>query len=129
MSAVHIERLRTHRDARGWVVEPLRPDELPRQRNAHLVLSRPGAVRGNHYHLRGTEYLTLVGPALVRLREEGEVRDVEVAADEIIRLVIPPGISHAVKGTGSEPTLLLAFNSAEHDPEAPDLVRDVLIEG
>jgi dTDP-4-dehydrorhamnose 3,5-epimerase-like enzyme len=126
-SRVTIERPTVHRDPRGWVFEPLRPAEFAEQRNAHVVVSEPGAVRGNHFHRRGTEVLTLVGPALVRLREDGEVRDVEVAPGEVVRFTIPPGISHAIRNTGRQPVLLVAFNTQEHDPQDPDLVRDELL--
>lgn len=126
-SRVTIERPAVHRDARGWVFEPLRPTEFAEQRNAHVVLSEPDAVRGNHFHRRGTEVLTLVGPALVRLREDGEVRDVEVAPGEVARFTIPPGVSHAFRNTGREPTLLVAFNTEAHDPRDPDVVRDELL--
>lgn len=125
---VKIERLRTHQDARGWVVEPMAPNELADQRNVHLALTQPGAVRGNHFHRQTTEYLTVVGPALVRLREGGAVRDVEVRRDEILRLEIPPGISHAVRNTGDQASVLISFQDLEYDPAVPDVVRDVLIE-
>lgn len=126
---VSIERLSPARDARGSVVELLAPDEIVGQRNVHAVWTEPGHVRGNHYHARGTEVMIVWGPALVRLREAGAVRDVEVPADAVYRFVIPPGGSHAVVNTGARPQLVVAFNSVAHDPGAPDVVPDVLIEG
>ncbi|HEX6533018.1 MAG TPA: cupin domain-containing protein [Gemmatimonadaceae bacterium] len=123
-----VEPITVHADARGVVVEPATPEMLPAQRNVHLVTSAPGAVRGNHYHDRGTEVAVLVGPALVRLREEGVVRDVEVPAGEAWRFTIPPRVSHAFQNTGKDLLVLVAFNTVEHDPAAPDVVRDVLIE-
>ncbi|HEX6937888.1 MAG TPA: cupin domain-containing protein [Longimicrobiales bacterium] len=127
-ASVTIERLTASRDARGSVVEPLASDALRRQRNVHVVLTEPGCVRGNHYHERGTEVLTVWGPALVRLREARGIRDVAVEAGVVLRFVIPPGVAHAVKNTGDGPNLLVAFNDVAHDPAAPDVVRDVLIE-
>lgn len=80
-ATVSIERLGPARDARGSVVELLAPDEIVAQRNVHVVWTEPGRVRGNHYHARGTEVMIVWGPALVRLREAGAVRDVEVPDD------------------------------------------------
>jgi dTDP-4-dehydrorhamnose 3,5-epimerase-like enzyme len=124
-----LQRVEFPRDARGLVLEPLRAEEFPLQRNAHLVVTHPGCVRGNHYHERGTEVAVVLGPALVRLREGGELRDVEVPDGEAYRFVFPPGVSHAFRNTADRPMLLVAFNTVEHDPAAPDVVRDVLIEG
>ena len=128
MPRATVEPVRHHADPRGVVLEPIGPDDLPHQRNVHLATTAPGAVRGNHYHERGTEILVVIGPALARLREEGRVRDVEVPAGEAYRFVMPPRVSHAFRNTGSSPMVLVAFNTVEHDPAAPDLVRDVLIE-
>ncbi|MHA3772324.1 polysaccharide biosynthesis C-terminal domain-containing protein [Verrucomicrobiota bacterium sgz303538] len=124
---VVIEVLTTHCDPRGSVFEPLVPDALPAQRNVHVVTTEPGAVRGNHFHPRGTEVLAVIGPALVRTRQDGETTDTEVPEGAVYRFTIPPGISHAIKNTAAVPTITVAFNSEVHDPNNPDLVRDVLL--
>ncbi len=125
---VLVERLANHRDPRGSVTEPLRPEEFSAQRNAHVVLTEPGCIRGNHYHVRGTEILTVYGPALVRIREAGEDRDTTVPEGEAYRFTLPPGVPHAILNTGRAPILMVAFNTEPHDPAAPDVVREVLIE-
>jgi dTDP-4-dehydrorhamnose 3,5-epimerase-like enzyme len=116
MPAVTVEDLTVHADARGSVYEPLGPDALPAQRNVHVVLTEPGAVRGNHVHPRGTEILTVQGPALVRVREGEETRDVEVPPARVYRFTIPPDTPHAVQNTGSAPMLLVSFVDVPHDP-------------
>ena len=128
MSArVIAETIHCHADPRGWVFEPLEPDLIPSQRNVHVVVTGPGGIRGNHRHQHGTETAVVIGPALVRLREDGHVRDITVSAGEALRLTIPPGIAHAFQNTGLEPMLMIAFNTVPHDPAQRDLVRDVLI--
>ena len=114
-------------DERGFVFEPLEGEFLAEQKNTHVVVSRPGAVRGNHYHLRGTETLVVCGPALVRIRHKNDTQDFSIPADTTCRLIIPPGISHAIQNTGATDSLLVAFNTEPHDPNQPDLARDVLI--
>jgi oxalate decarboxylase/phosphoglucose isomerase-like protein (cupin superfamily) len=116
-----------HADPRGIVVEPATPEMLPSQRNAHLVTTAPGAVRGNHYHERGTETAVVLGPALVRVREHTGVRDIHVPAGEAYRFTFPPRVSHAFQNTGTTPMLLTAFNTSAFDRSAPDVVPDVLI--
>jgi dTDP-4-dehydrorhamnose 3,5-epimerase-like enzyme len=123
-----IEPLRVSRDARGAVSEPLDAAGLAAQRNVHVVLTEPGCVRGNHLHRHATEVMTVYGPALVRTREAGVVRDHPVPAGAALRFTIPPGVSHAVQNTGKAPMLLVSFVTREHDPAAPDVESDVLIE-
>jgi len=125
---VKIDRLTVHEDARGVVFEPLAPDLIAAQRNVHVVTSGPGVVRGNHRHLKGTEIIAVAGPALVRIREGGILRDIEVPDRQVYRFILPALVSHAIKNTGNQPNVLVAFNTVEHDPQHPDTVLDILIE-
>lgn len=128
MMRVTIERIAVHRDARGSVFEPMAADRLATQRNVHVALTEPGAVRGNHYHSLGTEVVAFSGPMLVRLRDGDERMDFEVGEGEVVKLTIPPGVAHAFKNTGQSSTAMVAFNTEVHDPAAPDVAREVLIQ-
>lgn len=125
MSRVAVEHLTVHTDARGSVFEPLGLDALPHQRNVHVVLTEPGAVRGNHLHPRGTETLVIQGPALFRCREDGELVDTEIPAGAIYRFTIPPGVAHALKNTGDAASVAISFVTVAQDPA--NVVRDVLL--
>ncbi len=124
---VTVEKVKTFVDPRGVVVEPMENTAFVDQRNAHLVVTVPGGIRGNHFHPRGAETCLVLGPALVRYREDGQTQDVEVAAGEAIRFHFPPGVPHAMKNTGTNPMLLISFNTVAHDPAHPDTLREVLI--
>ena len=127
MSRVTVEHLTVHSDPRGSVFEPLGPDNLPDQRNVHVVVTEPGAVRGNHLHRQGTETLVIQGPALFRCREEDEVVDVEIPVGAVYRFTIPPGVAHALKNTGTAATIAVSFVTEPHDPSAPDVVPVALL--
>ncbi|MGA9024979.1 MAG: hypothetical protein WB440_02885 [Steroidobacteraceae bacterium] len=122
-----IETVKTHRDARGSLFEPLNDRELAAQRNVHVVLTQPDEVRGNHFHRGAMEMTTVVGPCLVRLKEAGAVRDIEVPAGEIWRFTIPPGVVHAYRNTGSMPMVMVSFCSLPHDPAGSDTVREQIL--
>jgi dTDP-4-dehydrorhamnose 3,5-epimerase-like enzyme len=130
-SKVHVtvEAVVLYQDQRGSVFEPLEPAHLPGQRHVHVVVTEPGCVRGNHAHTDGTEVLTVQGPALVRFRDGQGVRDTLVSEGAVTRFIIPPGVAHAIQNLGIRPTLLVAFRDRAYDPAAPDVVREVLIEG
>lgn len=121
---MHFERLPFLSDERGFVFDPLDADRLAEQRNAHVVITLPGHVRGNHRH-PGTETLTVLGPALVRVKEGG-VADTEVPRGEIYRFTIPPNVPHAIKNTGHTTGIIVCFNDLPLDPQK--IVRDRILD-
>jgi dTDP-4-dehydrorhamnose 3,5-epimerase-like enzyme len=125
--AATVQSVKTHRDARGALFEPLTDAELQSQKNVHVVLTQPGEVRGNHVHSTAVETTTVVGPCLVRLKEEGTIRDIGVAAGEILRLVIPPGVVHAFRNTGDAAMVLVSFSTNLHDPAGADTQREQIL--
>lgn len=125
---VVLETVTVHADERGFVLEPLTLDQIGRQRNVHLVQTLPGQIRGNHYHRKATEILTVVGPALLRYRDGAAVEDVWIEDGKAVRFTFPPGVAHAIRNTGDRPNLLIAFTDREHDRQSPDVVRDMLME-
>jgi dTDP-4-dehydrorhamnose 3,5-epimerase-like enzyme len=124
---VAIQKLKVHADRRGAVFEPLEPALLAGWRNVHTVLSEPGAIRGNHRHVRGTEVTAVLGPALVRYRSGDTIEEQQVPDDEAWRFAFPPGTAHAFKNTGARPIVLVSFNTEEHDPVRADTEREELI--
>jgi dTDP-4-dehydrorhamnose 3,5-epimerase-like enzyme len=126
-SAVHIESVTSHRDARGSLFEPLNDVELAAQKNVHVAITAPNEVRGNHRHASAVEITAVLGPCLVRLKEAGVIRDVEVPAGETWRFIIPPGVAHAYRNTGSAPMVLISFSTQVHDPLATDTIREQIL--
>jgi dTDP-4-dehydrorhamnose 3,5-epimerase-like enzyme len=127
---VLIEAVKLNSDARGAVFEPLNAAELRAQGNTHVVLSEPGAIRGNHYHRAGAEITVVVGPALVRYRDVtggGATHEVMVAAGSAQRFSFAAGVAHAFSNPGPGVMILASFNTEVHDAAAPDVVREVLI--
>ncbi|GAC1472714.1 MAG: hypothetical protein NVSMB9_20300 [Isosphaeraceae bacterium] len=127
-SRATVEPLTFPTDSRGLVLEPLDAHEFSSQRNAHLVMTGPGKVRGNHFHQRGFEVAVVLGPAVVRVRDADGLHDHEVPEGQAYRFRFPPGVSHAMLNTGGTPMLILSFNTEPHDPAQPDVTRDILME-
>jgi UDP-2-acetamido-2,6-beta-L-arabino-hexul-4-ose reductase len=109
------------------VFEPLPAEAFPYQRNAHVVVSDPGVIRGNHYHIKGEERIAVVGPSLVRYRENDEIKDVNIPAEEVYGFTFPPGVGHAIQNLSERSNILVAFNTMDHDPEKPDTKKGVLL--
>ena len=126
-SRVTVQAVKTHRDARGSLFEPLTDAELVDQKNVHVVLTQPNEVRGNHVHRTAVETTSVVGPCLIRLKEAGEIRDLEVPAGETWRLTIPPGVVHAFRNTGDSMMVLVSFSTLLHDPAGADTLKDQIL--
>lgn len=127
VSRVTVQSVKTHRDARGSLFEPLTDEELSAQKNVHVVLTQPNEVRGNHVHRTAVETTSVMGPCLIRLKEAGEIRDLEVPAGEVWRLTIPPGVVHAYRNTGDSSMVLVSFSTILHDPTGSDTTREHIL--
>jgi dTDP-4-dehydrorhamnose 3,5-epimerase-like enzyme len=125
--AVSFEKVPIAHDERGLVLELLEAQAFCVQRNAHIVLSLSGVVRGNHYHMNGEETVTILGPAMVKYRENGRIYENMIPQNEAWRFVFPPGVSHAIRNLSSEPNIIVAFNTEEHDTDNPDTKSDQLM--
>ena len=126
-SRVAVQTVKTHRDARGSLFEPLSDAELAGQKNVHVVLTQPNEVRGNHVHRTAVETTSVVGPCLIRLKEAGAIRDLDVPPGEIWRLTIPPGVVHAFRNTGESTMVLVSFSTNLHDPAGSDTEREEIL--
>jgi dTDP-4-dehydrorhamnose 3,5-epimerase-like enzyme len=124
---VIVQSVKTHRDARGSLFEPLTDEELAVQKNVHVVLTQPDEVRGNHMHRTAVETTSVVGPCLIRLKEAGTVRDLDVPEGETWRLIIPPGVVHAFRNTGKSVMVLVSFSTNLHDPAGSDTLREQIL--
>ena len=124
---VKIDQLDSHSDLRGIVFEPIEKESIYAQKNSHVVISEPGVIRGNHYHLYGTETIAVVGPALLRFREEDDIYDFEVPPKQVYKFVIPPKVAHAIKNISEKDNILIAFNTIAHNSKKPDVISEILM--
>ncbi len=118
--------LKVHADARGHLYELLSATILPAAIPglAYLCGIRQGAVRGGHLHLRKDEwFLCLHGEALVTLRLAGDERRRTLSAEAPAWLPVPAGVWHALRSTGPEEALILAYVTEPYDPNDPDTYR------
>lgn len=118
-------------DSRGALKKVLQQSQLGVDiREAYLLYTRPGAIRGNHYHRSTLEcFFVVQGTAAVALQCPGEdaPRVLELSAADNLLLKIPPGVAHAFKNQGGGLLIILALSTQEYSKEDPDTFPQILL--
>jgi mannose-6-phosphate isomerase-like protein (cupin superfamily) len=119
---IQISELGNCGDARGFsfTTPPEALDFVGAVRDMHLASMEPGAVRGNHYHLRRREAIVILpGTAWSMHWYEGEgmaAQHRSFDGSSAVLVLVSPGSSHAVRNDGSTSLWLVACSSEPYDP-------------
>jgi dTDP-4-dehydrorhamnose 3,5-epimerase len=123
IEGVVIRKLTRRADARGWLAELFRHDELPPQlypTMSYVSMTRPGTTRGPHEHRQQTDLFCFLGPSTFRLylwdnRPGSHTYRakcvLEFDEDHPGTVIVPPGVVHAYKNVGSVEGLV--FNAPD----------------
>lgn len=110
--------LQRYSDARGWLSELFRLDELPegfQPAMGYFSVTKPGIARGPHEHVHQTDaFAFLDGQYELHLWENrpsmGEKHVVlRVGAESPTLVFVPPGVVHAYKNIGNSDAFVLNF--------------------
>ena len=89
-----------------------------------MNISRPGAVKGQHWHNTKWEFFIVVsGRALIQERriDSGEVLEFEVSGDAVQAVHMLPGYTHNIINlSDTEPLVTLMWANELFDPARPD---------
>lgn len=144
IEGVLIKPLARYQDARGWLTELFRDDELPedfRPVMSYLSVTHAGVARGPHEHVDQTDGFAFIDGAyrlyLWDNREGGDkqLHTYDVGTDNPVLVLVPPGVVHAYKNIGDRDAFVLNFPNQlyagrgkkepvdeirhESDPESP----------
>jgi dTDP-4-dehydrorhamnose 3,5-epimerase len=107
--------LRKYQDTRGWLCELFRHDEVPAEFHpvmAYISMTEAGIARGPHEHADQADFFCFLGPSNFKMylwdnRPKSATylhREVKVVGtDNLMSLIVPPGVVHAYKNIGKEP--------------------------
>jgi len=112
--------LTMHEDERGSFTEFLRSDSGGQ---ISVNISKPGVVRGNHWHHTKTEkFLVVSGAGVIRFRspDAEDVIEYHVGGKKLVVVDIPAGYAHNIENTGKSDMVTLMWASECFDPEHPD---------
>jgi dTDP-glucose 4,6-dehydratase len=109
IDGVVLRKLKKHQDARGWLVELFRDDELsPEQRPvmAYVSETKPGVARGPHEHVEQADGFAFLGPGDFDLYlwdarpaspTYGNRSITRCGEQNAVYIYIPAGVVHAYK--------------------------------
>ena len=121
---VEIKALSQFCDERGWLTEIFASDDNSKKiKKIHFAVSKPGAVRGNHYHKNRTEWLCVTSGTGKILLEDictYERQELIVTGDDPFLVKILPGTVHAIENITDAPLHILVIVNEKPDPDNPD---------
>jgi len=112
IDGVVIREISKHHDARGWLGELFRHDELESAFHpvmAYVSVTKPGVARGPHEHAVQSDLFCFVGPSTFRLYvwdnrpsspTFGEKAVIELGEHKSTSVIVPPGVVHAYRNIG-----------------------------
>ncbi|MFA5656590.1 MAG: glucose-6-phosphate isomerase family protein, partial [Dysgonamonadaceae bacterium] len=86
-------------------------------------VSKPGIIKGNHWHHTKTEkFLVVNGKGVIRFRkiDETEVLEYYVSGDKLQVVDIPPGYTHNIENLGEEDMVTIIWANETFNPDKPD---------
>jgi len=115
IDGVTLRPLKRFEDARGWLIELFRQDELEPACHpvmAYVSETLPGVVRGPHEHREQTDCFAFIGPGDFRLylwdaRPDsptyGNKQVILVGESNRTLAIVPPGVVHAYRNVSPTP--------------------------
>jgi dTDP-4-dehydrorhamnose 3,5-epimerase len=131
IEGVKLSPLQIHPDDRGFFQEIVRLCQdlaqsftAPRRVQVSAALSYPGTVKAIHYHLRQTDLWTpVLGQFQVMLYDLridsptfGHLNTIYAGVLRPLQILIPPGVGHGYKISGTESALLVYATDQFYDP-------------
>lgn len=118
----HLPKL--HTDARGQLFEIMR---LAGGGQIFFSTTKPGVIRGNHFHSRKVEWFCVVrGDAAIRVRQVGDttIREFRVSGEKPEFISIPALHTHQIENVGSDDLLTMFWCNEIFEPADPDTFQE-----
>lgn len=112
--------LKMNCDERGSFTEFLR---TPNCGQVSVNISKPGIVKGNHWHhTKNEKFLVVKGQAAIRFRKIGtdEIIEYCVSGDKLQVVDIPTGYTHNIENIGTDELVTVMWANEPFDPQNPD---------
>jgi UDP-2-acetamido-2,6-beta-L-arabino-hexul-4-ose reductase len=112
--------LKMNVDNRGSFTEMLRSED---RGQVSVNISKPGIVKGNHWHhSKNEKFLVVSGKGVIRFRkiDEEKIHEYFVSGDKLEVVDIPVGYTHNIENLGENDMVTVMWVNEPFDPESPD---------
>jgi len=112
--------LKMNVDQRGSFTEFIR---TPDRGQVSVNVSKPGIIKGNHWHNTKCEkFLVVSGKGVIRLRrvDGGDILEYPVSGDKLEVVDIPVGYTHNITNTGDTDMVTIMWANEPFDKDKPD---------
>jgi len=112
--------LKMNEDDRGSFTEMLRSQD---RGQVSVNISKPGIVKGNHWHhTKNEKFLVVSGKGVIRFRkiDEEKVHEYFVSGDKLEVVDIPVGYTHNIENLGDVDMVTMMWVNEPFDPSLPD---------
>lgn len=112
--------LKMHLDYRGSFTEFIK---TPDRGQVSINISKPGIIKGNHWHhSKNEKFLVVSGKGVIRFRkiDESDVFEYHVSGDKLLVVDIPPGYTHNIENLGDIDMVTVMWANEVFDPNSPD---------
>ena len=114
--------LKMNIDHRGSFTEFLK---TPERGQVSINISKPGIIKGNHWHhSKNEKFLVVSGKGVIRFRKIDETKVLEyyISGDKLQVVDIPPGYTHNIENLGDIDMVTVMWANEKFDPERPDTI-------
>jgi len=114
--------LKMNIDSRGSFTEFLK---TPERGQVSINISRPGIIKGNHWHhTKAEKFLVVSGNGLIRFRKINtkEIIEYKVSGEKLQVLDIPPGYTHSIENIGETDMVTVIWANEKFDKDKSDTI-------
>lgn len=112
--------LKMNVDHRGSFTEFIK---TPDRGQISVNISKPGIIKGNHWHhTKNEKFLVVSGKGVIRFRKisSNEILEYFVSGDKLEVVDIPTGYTHNIENLGESDMVTIMWANEYFDPEKPD---------
>jgi UDP-2-acetamido-2,6-beta-L-arabino-hexul-4-ose reductase len=112
--------LKMNVDLRGSFTEMFKTSQ---EGQISVNISKPGIMKGNHYHhTKNEKFIVVSGNGVIKFRRvnANEVISYQVSGDKLQVIDIPPGYVHNITNTGNTDLVTIMWASEIFDKQNPD---------
>lgn len=122
---IKITKLKVHKDARGLLAKIFDYMSIKGKniQDIYVTITPPDQKRADHYHKKTTEWFCAIkgkGTMKFKAIDTNEELEVEIDAEDMSLIEVPPKINHIVLSKGYEELILMAFGNQPYKKDDTD---------